>query len=100
MLQLWKGKKSTVPVIISFFVFTLCLYSLFILGKLPASQQNQEENSQAPNQTEATKTAPRIHFDILSHDFGRANQNETLKHTFTFKNVGTDILVIKNVKSS
>lgn len=41
---------------------------------------------------------PRIQFDKLEHDFGRANSGEDLKTTFGFKNAGDGTLVIQRVK--
>lgn len=43
---------------------------------------------------------PRIEFLELTHDFGKASQNQSLKHSFVFKNTGTGTLVIDKVKSS
>ena len=42
---------------------------------------------------------PKIQFDEMSFDFGTVYQRKTLKHTFTFKNVGTGVLHINKVKA-
>lgn len=42
---------------------------------------------------------PNIKFDELSFDFGKVSQNETLKHTFIFRNTGTETLNIGKVKA-
>ena len=42
---------------------------------------------------------PKIQFDEMSFDFGTVYQRKTLKHTFTFKNIGTGVLHIKKVKA-
>ncbi|MCX8044864.1 MAG: DUF1573 domain-containing protein [Desulfobacterota bacterium] len=43
---------------------------------------------------------PRIEFSELTHDFGKASQNQSLKHSFSFKNTGTGVLIIDKVRSS
>ncbi len=43
---------------------------------------------------------PRIHFDRDSYDFGKIVQGKIVEHTFTFKNIGTADLVIKEVTTS
>jgi hypothetical protein len=45
------------------------------------------------------ETAPKIKFDELTHDFGKVPQQATLEHTFVFKNVGSGILHVKDVKA-
>lgn len=44
--------------------------------------------------------APKIQFDNEKHDFGKTEQGKVLTHTFKFKNIGDDTLVIKNVRTS
>ncbi len=41
----------------------------------------------------------KIQCDEMVHDFGKVYQHESLKHTFTFRNIGTGILLIKKVKA-
>ncbi|MCX8043955.1 MAG: DUF1573 domain-containing protein [Desulfobacterota bacterium] len=43
---------------------------------------------------------PKIQFAELTHDFGTVNQNSELRHTFTFKNIGTEVLRIDKVSTS
>ena len=43
--------------------------------------------------------SPKIKFDELTYDFGKAFQLTTLKHTFTFRNVGIGTLHIRKVKT-
>jgi len=42
---------------------------------------------------------PKIQFAKLSHDFGKSAPNMDLKHSFTFKNIGKELLIIENVKA-
>lgn len=42
---------------------------------------------------------PKIEFSELSHDFGKSMPNQELKHSFTFKNKGSALLIIESVKS-
>ena len=58
-----------------------------------ASAQNKAAEKSASG-------APRIEFPELVHDFGKASQNQSLKHSFTFKNTGSGVLNITNVRSS
>ena len=37
---------------------------------------------------------PKIQFDEKVHDFGTVYQNKSLKHTFTFRNIGSCLLRI------
>ncbi len=43
--------------------------------------------------------APEIQFNEIVHNFGEVYQQETLKHTFTFRNIGPGTLRIKKVKA-
>jgi hypothetical protein len=42
---------------------------------------------------------PKIKIDEIKHDFGKSSPNTSLKHSFTFKNTGTGLLVIESVKA-
>ncbi len=42
---------------------------------------------------------PKIQFEEKVHDFGSVFQQETLKHTFIFRNTGLGTLRIKKVKA-
>jgi hypothetical protein len=53
-------------------------------------------HAQAP--AKATKTAgPQIEFSEVKYDFGSIKQGDIVDHTFKFKNVGTQPLVISNI---
>jgi hypothetical protein len=41
---------------------------------------------------------PRISFDELSHDWGTVLQGTKVLHTYRFRNTGTAVLRITNVK--
>ena len=43
---------------------------------------------------------PEMIFDNNEHDFGQANEGDTLRHIFTFKNTGKGPLVISSAESS
>lgn len=50
--------------------------------------------------TPAEKTTPptKIEFTETSYDFGEIKQGDVVEHTFVFKNVGDNDLILKNVK--
>ncbi len=86
---------GNVMVICSVMLVFVC--SLFISGTLRAEEQkNVEQQKQQPEQAEGV---PKIQFDELAYDFGKALQNQSLKHTFVFKNVGTAVLNIEKIKA-
>jgi len=66
---------------------------------LTAQTAAGQQDAAAPDSSEATGKTPKIEFADLNRDFGKTVQNEKLKHTFTFKNIGTDVLVIEKVKA-
>jgi hypothetical protein len=41
---------------------------------------------------------PKIQFDMLTHDFGKQQQNVELKYTFVFKNTGDGTLSIDKIQ--
>jgi len=43
---------------------------------------------------------PEFQFDVLTYDFGRVIQGETLSYTFHFKNVGKSSLLISSIEPS
>lgn len=85
-------------VIICFRVLILLVFicSVSLAEGSSAEHQKGRENAKASIEPE---NSPKIQFDELSHDFGKAIQNSTLKHTFTFKNVGKGVLHIEKVKA-
>lgn len=46
------------------------------------------------------KSGAKIFFPETQYDFGKVNEGTKLNHTFTFKNTGTQPLIIKDVKTS
>jgi len=54
----------------------------------------------APEQAEAQKAAPQIVFQELAHDFGKVGPDETVKHTFKFRNKGKATLLIGEIKTT
>lgn len=42
----------------------------------------------------------KISFESLMHDFGKVKRGEKLSHTFTFKNIGDDLLMITGVHTA
>jgi hypothetical protein len=55
--------------------------------------------SGGPSTGMAADNQPRIEFDSLEHDFGDQVSGKLLEHTFTFKNTGSSLLSIKDVKA-
>ena len=51
-------------------------------------------------QEEAVKTGPMIKFDQKVYNFGTIIQGDTIEHTFTFKNIGTEPLKITSARGS
>ncbi len=49
--------------------------------------------------TQEPEGVPRIQFDEVLHDMGKAFQHQTLEHFFSFKNTGTGTLRIIRVKA-
>ncbi|MBN2107125.1 MAG: DUF1573 domain-containing protein [Deltaproteobacteria bacterium] len=47
----------------------------------------------------ADTPAPKIEFSEQFHNFGKSMPNQELKHSFTFKNTGSALLIIESVKS-
>lgn len=69
----------------------------FMTGRAEAQQAQQPAPAQkAQKPGEASK----IKFNELSHDFGKVEQNASLKYSFVFRNEGKSTLIIENVKAS
>lgn len=62
---------------------------------VPSVQRSQQASNQAPSNSKA-----RIKFEEVEHDLGTVKDSEPISHTFKFKNVGTETLVIEKVGSS
>lgn len=65
------------------FVFVL---GLFLVGTVVAQDSGSE-----------TASGPKITFTESSHNFGDIKQGDKVEHTFTFKNSGTEPLILSNV---
>ena len=78
-------------------ITTLVLLVLFC--GVSRTEEPDLEHQKELKATENLEVSPKIQFDELSHDFGKTFQNSTVKHTFILKNVGTDTLHIRKVKS-
>lgn len=63
-------------------------------------QENGSVNGNTSNSAETNETTKltKIEFEKDNHDFGLIKEGEKVSHVFKFKNVGTEPLVIKNVK--
>lgn len=74
--------------------FFICIVSAAqgLCVELPQDTDNTTASDRLAN-------TPKIKFDKLSHDFGKAVQSATLKHTFAFKNIGNGVLLIEKVKA-
>jgi len=67
--------------------------------QVPAAEKKDEKKDEKAAAPAVPGKAPKIQFAEQSHDFGEIMQNSALKHTFTFKNIGEDVLKIENVKA-
>ena len=81
---------------IKFFILFIFTFSVSVTEGLSADQPKEKEK---PKATEKQGDTPKIKFNELSHDFGKSTQGSSLKHTFTFKNVGKSVLNIEKVKA-
>jgi hypothetical protein len=62
-------------------------------------EKNDGQNVQSQEQTSNENTKlTKIEFEKDFHDFGIIKEGEKVSHVFKFKNVGTEPLIIKNVK--
>jgi hypothetical protein len=48
----------------------------------------------------AAEGGPSLVFEMATHDFGKIEPDQTVKHTFTFRNEGDALLVIANIRAS
>lgn len=82
------------------------LVVIFLLtAALTACKQNNDNNSNslstdAIEHSENSAEEPKFEFEEMNWDFGEINEGDRVEHTFKFKNVGNDDLVISNVTSS
>ncbi|MBM4310435.1 MAG: DUF1573 domain-containing protein [Deltaproteobacteria bacterium] len=83
--------KSTVSANV-FVVLLACMLAAFAPGAVQALTDAQRIDKK-PGE------APAIVFETREHDFGTAQPNAPLTHSFVFKNQGKAALLIKNIKS-
>ena len=82
---------------ILFFLVLLLAAACFIVGRAEA-QQAQPPAPAKPAFKPGEE--PKIKFTEVSHDFGKVDQNASLKYSYVFKNEGKSTLIIENVKAS
>lgn len=78
---------------ISITIITLLIFIIKFDISIADIAKTEENNKKATEK-------PRISFAENRYDFGKIYIGESLKHGFKFKNIGSDELIIKNVKSS
>ncbi|MFH2046288.1 MAG: hypothetical protein ABIK92_14195 [Pseudomonadota bacterium] len=80
----------------------LCLAVVFCFGlNLSAGLAAEQGTGEGvPSEVSiSTNNSPKILFEELFFDFGKVSQNTLLEHIFVFKNIGTGVLHIYNVKA-
>lgn len=88
--------KHNVTLFFKIFILFVLTWSL---GLTQGFSADQPQDMEKPKASEKQKGVPKIQFEEDSHDFGKAFQSTSLKHTFSFKNVGTGELHIEKVKA-
>jgi hypothetical protein len=70
-------------------------------GTTPSVQPNMEKamDTDVSPKPEPTGPHPKIEFQEVAYDFGKQIAGTELKHSFSFKNTGTETLVIDKVKA-
>jgi len=76
-----------------------CLATIFACTLGGAQALAADKKDDKAGATAAAGKAPKIQFAEQSHSFGEVMQNSALKNTFTFKNIGDDVLKIEHVKA-
>ncbi len=64
---------------------------LEMIGKVLSKDSNKEESK---------VVGPKIQFENTVHDFGKIKEGSVVEYTFKFKNVGSELLEVSNVKTS
>lgn len=83
-----------------FFSFVFMVAALAGVFGIQAHVQAQDQTEgQKADVPEIKTSGPRIQFEAKTHDFGKTEQKKEIKHAFTFKNVGDDVLKIEKVKA-
>lgn len=96
--------RSIVLIWFSFLVLTGCQKVEYQQNNQSLIQSEKQENSSVNGntstsaETNGTTKLTKIEFEKDNHDFGLIKEGEKVSHVFKFKNVGTEPLVIKNVK--
>lgn len=71
---------------------------LLALSLTAAGFSAQAQTSAAkPATTQAKANGPQIQFEEMKYDFGSIKTGDVVEHTFKFKNVGTQPLIISNI---
>ena len=71
---------------------------LLALSLTPAGFSAQAQTTAAKPATAQGKVAgPQIQFEEMKYDFGSIKTGDVVEHTFKFKNVGTQPLIISNI---
>jgi hypothetical protein len=82
----------------------LVVIALFLVAFSACDQSNNSNTkgitADAIEHSEGEGVEPKFEFEETSWDFGEIVEGERVEHTFKFKNVGNDDLVISNVTSS
>ena len=82
-------------------IFLLLVLLLAAAWCMTGRAEAQQAQQPAPAQkAQKPGEASKIKFAELSHDFGKVEQNASLKYSFVFKNEGKGTLIIENVKAS
>lgn len=76
---------------ISRFIWLIGLLTIYGMS-VPCNAEN------APKKV--SDGTPRIQFEEITYDFGQVREGIKVTHVYTFKNVGTDTLVIGEIKTS
>jgi hypothetical protein len=90
-------RKSIGPMLL-----VLGMITLFLSVSEASEQAAQVPPVPAEDSARAEKAegTPRIVFEESEHDFGTIGEQQTVKHTFTFKNDGDATLVIDSIKTT
>lgn len=87
--------RSFVPLSKSVAILFVMTLGVFIAQGLSVSGQLDEPSNKVKKQD----AFPKLQFDETTFDFGTVYQNQTLKHTFIFRNIGASVLHIYKVKA-
>lgn len=77
-------------------VFTFAFITTVVLAVKCTSTSNKQVNHNIPNNSKTDKYAELQYIEDF-FDFGSIVQGEVVKHTFYFRNIGTDNLIVKDM---